>query len=370
MSDVLVPFVDLKQRFAEEREELLSAVSDVLERGDLIGGAAVTDFEAAAASYAGAAHCIALNSGTDALMMGMMAAGIRRDDEVITPPNSFVASTASIAHIGATPVFCDVGEDQNIDPARIEALITPRTRAIMPVHWTGRMCDMETISAIAETHGLLVIEDSAQSMGASRNGRHGGTWGVVGAFSAHPLKNLNAVGDGGFLFTQSAEIAERLRRYRNHGLADRDTCLEWGVNSRLDTIHAAVLLYRLRRLDDVIERRRRNVELYRSLLVQDDLFIPPYDPQQSDAHVMFIIQCERRDELHAHLTQSGVQSLIYYRRPIHLQPAAAALGYRKGDMPVAERQADRVLALPHHQHLSPEQIEMTANAVNAFYGRS
>ena len=368
MSEVKVPFIDLKQRYIEEKEELLACVERVMSKGHFILTPEVAEFEARICAFTGAKHCVALNSGTDALMMGLMAMGIGRGDEVITAPNSFVASAASIAHIGATPAFADVRDDQNMDPVDLERRITPRTKAIMPVHWTGRIADMRAIQAIADKHGLQIIEDSAQSMGAFYHGQHGGTFGRVGGFSAHPLKNFNAAGDGGFMLTSDDAIAKHCRTYRNHGLEDRNTCAMFGVNSRLDSLQAEILSFRLTRLESVTERRRKNVLLYRSLIKAPEVFMPPCKPHEKNAFVMFIVQCDRRDQLKAFLQERGIESLVYYPTPIHLQPAAAKLGYKRGDFPVTERQADRVLALPHHQNLTESQIAMVSEAVNAFYG--
>jgi dTDP-4-amino-4,6-dideoxygalactose transaminase len=368
VADIRISLIDLQQRFLEEREELLACVERVLESGHFVLTPELNAFEAKVAAYTGARHCVGLNSGTDALMIGLMAMGITRGDEVITSPISFVASTGAIAHVGGTPVYADVREDQNIDPAEIEKKITPRTKAIMPVHWTGRIADMHAIQEIAERHGLLIIEDSCQSMGATYHGRHGGTFGSVGAFSAHPLKALNATGDAGFMITSDDAIAAKARQYRNHGLVDRDTCLDYGVNSRLDVLQAEILLYRLGRLASITERRRRNVNLYRELITVPEVFIPPCAPHEVNPFVMFLIQAERRDALKAHLEAKGIQTLIYYGTPLHLQPAARRYGYKRGDFPNAERQADRVLALPHHQHLDADQIAEVAREVNAFYG--
>ncbi|NQU56869.1 MAG: DegT/DnrJ/EryC1/StrS family aminotransferase [Rhodospirillales bacterium] len=367
MTDFKVPFIDLQQRFEEEREELLSCVESVLKKGHLVMTPELEAFEQKVTAHTGAGHCVGLNSGTDALMMGLMALGIGRGDEVITSPISFIATVGSIAHVGATPVFADVRDDQNIDPVEIEKRITPKTKAIMPVHWTGRIADMHAIQEIARAHDLVVIEDSAQTMGAYYHGQHGGTFGNVGAVSAHPLKNLNAIGDGGWLLTDDDAIAEKVRLYRNHGLIERDTCEFFGVNSRLDVLNAEVLSFRLGRLKSVIERRRRNVNLYRELITAEEVFIPPCQPHEENAFVMFIIQCDRRDQLQAYLAENGVQSLVYYGTPLHLHPASKDLGFGLGDLPVAERQADRVLALPHHQHLGEDQIAFSAETVNKFY---
>jgi len=368
VADIRISLIDLQQRFHEERAELLACVERVLESGHFVLTPELNDFEEKIAAYTGAKHCIGLNSGTDALMIGLMAMGITRGDEVITSPISFVASTGSIAHVGGTPVYADVRDDQNIDPAEIEKMITPRTKAIMPVHWTGRISDMHAIQEIADRHGLMIIEDSCQSMGATYHGQHGGTFGAVGTFSAHPLKALNATGDAGFMITSDDAIAETARRYRNHGLVDRDTCLDYGVNSRLDVLQAEILLYRLGRLESITERRRHNVNLYRQLITAPEVFIPPCQAHEVNPFVMFPIQAERRDDLKAHLESKGIMSLIYYGTPLHLQPAAKRYGYQRGDFPNAERQADRVLALPHHQHLTEDEIAEVAGEVNAFYG--
>ncbi len=368
MAPVKVPYIDLQQRFQEERDELLACVERVLAIGHLVMTPELGAFEERVAAYAGVKHCVGLNSGTDALMMALMALGIGRGDEVITTPISFVATVGAIVHVGATPVFADVRDDQNIDPAEIERRISPRTKAIMPVHWTGRIADMDAILEIAERQGLVVVADSAQTMGAYYKGRHGGSFGHANAVSTHPLKNLNALGDGGFVLTDDDQAAEKIRLYRNHGLRDRDSCVLFGVNSRLDVLNAEVLSYRLDRLKGVIEGRRRNVEHYRRLIRAEQVYIPPCKPHERNAFVMFIVQCEDRDGLKAHLEAKGIQSLVYYGTPLHLHPAAERFGHERGDFPVAERQADRVLALPHHQHLSEDQIAYAAEAVNAFYG--
>jgi dTDP-4-amino-4,6-dideoxygalactose transaminase len=363
----VVPFVDLRQRAAEERDELVACLTRVIADSNFVLGPEVASFEAAAARAIGVEHVIGLNSGTDALMMALWAHGVGKGDEVITTPVSFVATTGAIVHVGAKPVYVDVGEDQNLDPARIEAAITPLTKAIVPVHWAGRVADMDAIMAIARSHRLVVVEDAAQAMGATYRGRHAGGFGKAAAFSAHPLKNLAALGDAGFLATADAEVARRVRLYRNHGLESRDSCVMYGVNSRLDALHAAVLELRLARLARVIDRRRRNVALYRELIRPGPIRLPEEQPHERAAWTFCNAQAERRDALRAHLAARGVETLLYYGTALHLHPAAAALGYRRGDFPVAEAQCDRVLALPLHQHLRDEQIAYVAEQVNAFY---
>ena len=367
MAEFKVPLIDLKERYQEEKDELLSCVERVLESGNLVLTPELADFEERVAQYTKSKHCIGLNSGTDALMMGLHAMGIGKGDEVITSPISFIATTAAIAHVGATPVYVDVGKDQNIDPLKINEKITSRTKAIMPVHWTGRISDMHEVNKIAKQNNLMVIEDSCQCMGAYYYGQHAGTFGKVGTFSGHPLKAMNAVGDAGFLITDDKEIADKVRVYRNHGLIDRDTCVEYGVNSRLDVLHAAVLLYRMEKLCGVIDKRRNNVNLYRELIQAKEVFIPTCKPHEQNAFVMFIIQAKRRDKLKAFLDGRGIQTLVYYAKALHLQPAAKQYNYKRGDFPVAEKQADEVLALPHHQYLTNDQIKFVSESINEFY---
>jgi dTDP-4-amino-4,6-dideoxygalactose transaminase len=358
-----VPYVNLAAQYAEERKLLLPLIDRALSSGQWVGGPAVEEFESSAARYLDAKHVVGVASGTDALILGLRALGIGVGDEVITPPNSFVASTAAIVFVGAKPVFADVLPDQNIDPAAIEAAITPRTRAILPVHLTGRMAQMDGIMAIAARHGLAVIEDAAQAMGSRLNGRHAGTYGHIGAFSAHPLKNLNAMGDAGFLATDDAGLAARLRLLRNNGLADRNTVVEWGVVSRLDNVQATVLQHRLLQLDDVIAARRRNAAQYREQLDSRRTFAPPCRTGEFNTFHTFVIQTDERDALRAHLADRGIGTAIHYPIPIHLQPAARDLGYRRGDFPVTERQAERILTLPVHQFLDRGDIGYVVEAI-------
>jgi len=227
---------------------------------------------------------------------------------------------------------------------------------------------MNAIMEIAKKHKLLVIEDAAQTMGAYYHKKHGGSIGNACAFSAHPLKNLNALGDGGFMGTNDDEVARKVKLYRTHGLESRDSCVMYGVNSPLDSLNAEVLKFRLQRLKSVVDRRRRNADLYRKLIKQGPIYIPPEKPHEHNSYVMFITQADRRDQLKDYLAERGIESLVYYGTALHLHKAAAKLGYKRGDFPVAEKQCDRVLALPHHQHLTEDQIAYTAETVNKFYG--
>jgi dTDP-4-amino-4,6-dideoxygalactose transaminase len=362
-----VPYINLAAQYAMERTTLAPILEAALADGQWVGGPLVEQFEHSAASYLNVAHVIAVASGTDALILALRALDIGPGDEVITPPNSFVASTASIVYAGARPVFADVLPDQNIDPRAVAAAVTPRTRAIMPVHLTGRVANMDAILEIANRHNLAVVEDAAQAMGSRLNGRHAGTFGNVGAFSAHPLKNLNAMGDAGFLATADSALADRLRRLRNNGLVDRNTVAEWGIVSRLDNVQAGILLYRLKQLNVVIAARRSNAAAYRARLSSDTVFSPPCRSTEFNSFHTFVIQVDRRDALQRFLGERGIGTAIHYPIPIHLQPSARGLGYKPGDFPNTERQAGRILALPINQFLIPDDIDYVAEAVNGFF---
>ena len=365
-----VSYVELSNYWKLEKHDLSKIIDEVMAAGTFVGGRYVDEFERNVEKYTGAKYCVSLNSGTDALVCAMVALGIRPGDEVITPPNSFVASTAAIVHIGAVPVFVDVLQDQTIDPFKIREAITSKTKAIMPVHLTGRMCKMDEINSIAKEYGLMVLEDSAQSIGSSFKGVMSGRASNVGCFSAHPLKNLNACGDAGFIITDDAGVAQDIKSMRNHGLVARNTVEKFGYVSRMDALQAAILSYRLDRIDSVIKTRRRNAFLYRELL--DTRYV--YMPEESEAYFntfhTFVIQVDKRDELLACLGDNGVQTAIHYPVPIHIQPAAKYLGYSEGDFQNTESQASRILTLPINQFITEKQIEYVASVINKFYGNS
>jgi dTDP-4-amino-4,6-dideoxygalactose transaminase len=363
-----IRYVDMAAQFAEQRDEIMARVEAVLAEGKLVGGPDIEILEQEIAGFCGVAHAVALNSGTDALALGMAALGIGEGDEVIVPPNSFIASAAAVATIGATPVFADVRDDLNIDPEKVEAAITPRTKAIMPVHLTGRIADMAPLLEMAERNGLLVIEDASQSFGSRYRERLAGSFGDVGCFSAHPLKNFNAAGDAGFLTTDNGELAEKVAKMRNHGLVGKGLSEAFGYVSRMDTLQAAILRYKLEVLPGVIERRRDNAALYRELLDPEHVFTAPERDVEFNTYHTFVIQVDRRDELKAHLVERQIGSAIHYPLPLHLQPAAIHLGHKAGDFPVAERQAGRILSLPVHQNLSESDVRRVADAVNGFFG--
>ncbi len=362
-----VPYVNFPAQFEEERAELMPLIEGVFRRGGFILGASVEALEQELAAFCGVPQAVTVNSGTDALLLAMRAMGIGPGDEVITPPNSFVASPATIVALGAIPVFADVLPDQTLDPAAAEAAVTPRTRAVMPVHLAGRVARMPAFMAMAEKHGIEIIEDAAQAVGSTLDGRKTGSFGRVGCFSTHPLKNLNAAGDGGFVTTGDPALAEQLRRLRNHGLADRNTVPEWGTLSRMDALQAEILRFRLGRLPALIQRRRANAQQYREQLDPRAAWAPDRAGEFNTFH-LFVIQVDRRDPLQAFLKARGVSSAVHYPVPIHLQPAAASLGYGPGAFPVCERQAGRILSLPIHQFLQPEDITYVAERIAEFFG--
>jgi dTDP-4-amino-4,6-dideoxygalactose transaminase len=363
-----VPYVDVAGPHRALKEELLTAIGRVLEHGQFILGEEVERFEAEFAALCGTRYAVALNSGTDALLLALRALGIGPGDEVITAPNSFVATAAAIALTGATPVFADVSADYNIDPSAVEDAITPRTRAILPVHLTGRPAEMTSLRALADDHGLAIVEDAAQAVLAEYRGQRVGSCGDVGCFSLHPLKTLNAVGDGGIATTDDELIATKLRTLRNIGLASRDDCAVWSGNSRLDTLQAAVLLVKLRNVEQWTEARRRNAARYRDALEDvPGIDVPTTDRLHERAvYHTFVIQADDRDALRSHLTGLGVGTAIHYPIPIHLQTAARDLGYGPGSFPVAEQQAKRILSLPVYPELTDDQLELVTNSVRDF----
>jgi len=367
MSIDYIPYVDLAAQWSEERDELLPLIEKTLASGQYVGGQDVEELEAEMSEYFNVKDVVGVNSGTDALILSLKALEIQSGDEVITPPNSFVASTAVIENVGAKPVFVDVGNDQNINPELIEASITANTKAIMPVHLTGRMCEMDRVCEIARKYNLYVIEDSAQAAGSRYMDRQSGTWGDVGCFSAHPLKNLNACGDAGYVTTNNEEIATKIRMLRNHGLAGRERVEQFGFVSRMDSIQATILRFRLGRLPSIIERRRRNAHLYKSLLNSDQIYHAPEQSAEYHTFFTFVIQAVSRDQLKRYLADRNIGSTIHYPTPIHFQPASRSFGYSVNSCPVAEAQANTILTLPIHQNLSKEQIIRVATTVNEFF---
>lgn len=363
-----IPYVDLARQHAPLKAELLAAVAQVLDSGHFMLGPAVSAFEQSLASLCESKYAVGLNSGTDALILALRALKIGPGDEVILQPNSFVATASAVVLVGATPVFVDVGPDYNLNPDLIEAAITPKTKAIIPVHLTGKPAAMGPIMKIAQAFNLHVIEDSAQAILAEYQNQRVGSFGIMGAFSLHPLKTLNACGDGGALTTSDPSLYEQLKDMRSIGLRTRDDCVMWSGNSRLDTIQAAMLMVKLPHLEHWTLRRRENAAMYRELLEGiPQIQLPLDSPDERQVYHTFIIQAESRDALKASLMEQGVEAAIHYPIPIHLHKAAAELGYSVGSFPVAERQAKHILSLPVYPELTADDLEYIADCIKRFY---
>lgn len=363
-----IPYVDLAQQHRSLREELLAAVGRVLDSGQFILGEEMVRFEEEFARLCQTRHAVAVNSGTDALILALKALDIGPGDEVITPPNSYLASASCIALAGAKPVFADVREDLNLDPAAVESAITPRTRAIIAVDLTGKPAPMPELLAVARAHGLEIIEDAAQAVGATLNGRPVGSLSRVGCFSLHPLKNLNACGDGGMLTTDDDALAARVRLLRNHGQPNRNDCEEFSLVSRLDSVQAAMLRCKLPHLPEITRRRRENAARYRERLAGCARLRCPEDgPGEFCVYHTFVVQADEREALIAHLAAAGIGTAIHYPTPIHLMTVGRKLGHQEGDFPVTERLASRILSLPIYPELTLAQVDQVAGAVLEFY---
>ena len=367
------PFLDLKAQFASIRDEVMAAVNGVLESQQFILGPEVKELEEELAARLGAKHAIGCASGTDALVLALMATGIGPGDEVVTTPFSFVATAGSIAQVGAKPVFVDIeAATFNLDPRMLEGAITPKTRAIMPVHLFGLPADLDPILEIAKAQGILVIEDAAQAIGSRYHGRFVGAIGDFGCFSFFPSKNLGAAGDAGLITTNDPGMAERLRMIRVHGSSQKYFHEIQGINSRLDALQAAILRVKLRHLDKWAAARGAHAQRYRDLFAQQSLsaFITyPAPPPSSVFHVynQFTIRARHRDQLKDFLSNAGVPTEIYYPLCLHLQKAFSSFGFRSGQFPVAEKASHEVLSLPVFPELRNDQQDAVVQAITRFY---
>lgn len=367
---VQVPYVDLARQHRPLKAELLAAVEKVIDHSHYVLGEDVQTFEREFAALCGTRFAVGVNSGTDAMILALKALGIGPGDEVITAPNSFISCASCIALLGARPVFVDVREDFNLDPAQLERAISPRTKAILPVHLNGRPAAMGPIMDVARAHRLWVIEDCAEAVLARCHGQRVGSFGTFGCFSLHPLKTLNACGDGGVVTTNEPQLYERLKILRNLGLRNRDECVAWSSNSRLDDLQAALLLVKLRYVQAWTMARREIAAFYqRELADVPGVQVPDERPEEWAVYHRFVIQTDRRDALKRYLADHGVDTAVHYPIPIHLQPVAAALGYQAGSFPVTERQAGRILSLPIYHDLEPEEREHVARTLQEFFRR-
>ena len=366
----MIRFLDLPAEYHELKTEIDRAVARVLESGQFVGGTENAALEEEFANYCGARHGVAVNSGTSALHLALLAAGIQPGDEVITVPFTFYATVATIGYVGATPVYVDIDPATfNIDPAKIEAAITGKTRAILLVHLYGQCADMDPILEIARRHNLIVIEDAAQAHGAEYRGRRAGSMGDIGCFSFYPTKNLGAAGEGGMLTTNNPEYARTAALLRSWGEEQRYRPRLKGFNYRLPSIQAAILRVKLRRLEAWIEARRARAAEYDGWLEGSGIIKPHAMPDARHVYCLYTIRAADRDGLQKGLEAAGIQTAVHYPLPIHLMPAYSDPRYQAGDFPVAEACAKTVLSLPLYSHLSTREVEEVAARVCELAGQ-
>ena len=359
----MVPMVDLKKQFRQIKKEVFDVLTEILESSHYVLGEKVSELEKKIAAYHNTREAIGVASGTDALHLSVEASGIGAGEEVITTPFTFFATVEAILYNGALPVFVDIDpETFNIDTDKIEAQITKKTKAILPVHLFGHPADMEKIMKLARKYRLKVIEDCAQSFGASFYGRKTGSFGDAGCFSFYPSKNLGGYGDGGMITLNNTRVAEIMRQLRNHGSKGSYKHKRVGFNSRLDEIQAGILLVKFNHIDEYNKKRRQNAALYTHLL-SDTIQCPVEKPGTVHVYHQYTVRSPKRDRIQQRLRENGISSVVYYPVPLHLQEAIKFLGYQKGDFPVAEEASREVLSLPMYPELEESTIRKTAKVV-------
>ncbi|MDO8532813.1 MAG: DegT/DnrJ/EryC1/StrS family aminotransferase [Dehalococcoidia bacterium] len=368
MAKARIPLVDLRAQHDANRSEIWAAIERVIESSQFIMGEEVERLEAEFAAFCGARYAVGTSSGTTALQLALLALGVGPGDEVITTPHTFIATAEAVSHVGARPVFVDIDTaTYTMDPGKLEAAITPRTKAVIPVHLYGHPADMRRIMEIARRRHLVVLEDAAQAHGAVCEGRKVGAWGDVAAFSFYPGKNLGAMGDAGAVVTNDEAIARQVKLLRNHGRAEKYEHQCVGYNARLDTLQAAVLRVKLRRLEEWNRRRRAIAQVYGQTLAGTPLVIPSERPGCQAVYHLYVVRSPQRDLLREHLRPQGVETGIHYPLPLHLQPAYSALGYRAGAFPCTEQAAREVLSLPMYPEMTEEQVRQVSAAVVTFF---
>jgi dTDP-4-amino-4,6-dideoxygalactose transaminase len=372
---VNVPLLDLKAQYRGIKAEVLAVIETVCDEQGFVLGPRLVEFEKATARYIGSRHAIGCASGSDALLLALMAFGVKAGDEVITVPFTFFATAGAISRLGAKPVFVDIESDSfNLDPRQIERALTPRTKAVIPVHLFGQCADMAAINAIAKPRGLRVIEDACQAIGAAQQGRRAGVLADVGCFSFFPTKNLGGFGDGGLMTADDDGLADALAMLRVHGSRVRYLHEAVGINSRLDALQAAVLHVKLKYLDQWSDGRRRNAERYERLFADarllDRVQLPVTMPGNFHVYNQYTVRVPQRDELRNFLKEKGVGTEVYYPLPMHLQNCYRDLGYHKGSFPVSERAAEEVLSLPIYAELTDDQQAYVVQMIAEFYRRA
>lgn len=361
-----IPFVDLRRQYVAYKGEIDTAIAGVVESGSYVGGDAVSQFEAQLANLCGVRNVVTVANGTDAIALALQSLGIGPGDEVITAPNSFIASAGAINEVGATCRFADVDQNLNINPAAVKRQITGKTKAILAVHLTGRPAAMDILKDIADKHDLFLVEDAAQAIGGSLNGVQVGALGDIGCFSLHPLKNIFVMGDGGFITVNCPHLYKKLNRLKNHGLYDRNNTAMWGRNSRLDAIHCAVGLVKLQHFGEITARFIEIANRYMDGL-EGLVDLPRAQPNMVVVYHNFVIQTDRRDELMSWLESKGIETKIHYPTLLHLQPAARTLGYTYGDFPVAENIVNKQLSLPIYPEIQDSEVDDIIFAIRSFF---
>ena len=366
-----VPFFRYSHLFDQQRDEILDAVTNVMERGAFILQRDLSEFESRLAELVGVGHAIGVANGTDSMVLGLRAVGVGPGDEVILPSHTYVATAAAVHFVGATPVLVECGPDHLIDPEAVEAAVTSRTAAILPVHLNGRTCDMDEIQAIAGRHDVRIVEDAAQALGSTYKGRHAGTFGLWGSFSFYPAKVLGCFGDGGGVTTNDDQIARTIRLLRDHGRDERGEVVTWGFNSRLDNLQAAVLNVKFRHFPQELERRRQLARRYRERLEDlEDLALPPGpddDPDHFDVYQNYEVESGRREALREHLKRDGIGTIIQWGgKPVH---HFEGLGLRGVHLPQTDRLFQRCFLLPMNTSLTDDEVDYICGSVRRFYGR-
>lgn len=357
----------LTEQFADY-PAILQKIGELVQHGDYTLGREVDAFEKRICGLTGSRNAIGVGSGTDAIFLSLKALGVGPGDEVITTPYTFFATVGAIATTGARPVFVDAGWDYNIAASKIEAAITSKTKAVVPVHWGGYACVVDEIGALCKAKGLKLVEDSCHGIRADYKGKPLGTFGDTGCFSMHPLKNLNVWGDGGYIVTDDDALADKLRLLRNHGLANRNEAMVWAYNSRLDTLQAIVANHLLDKVDAITDARIAHAARYDAALKEiSGITVPERPSDIKQVYHIYVIRAERRDELQAYLISKGIDAKVHYPLPMHLQPASAEYGYKEGDFPVAEELCRSVISLPVHEFVTNEQIDTVTKEIKAFY---
>ncbi|MCX6671984.1 MAG: DegT/DnrJ/EryC1/StrS family aminotransferase [Euryarchaeota archaeon] len=367
--DYKVRFVNYPKHYQNMKTEIDAAVTEILSHGDFILRSHLRDFEKNMADFLGVKYTIGVNNGTDAIFFSLLAAGVGKGDEVITPAHTFVATIAGIVHCGATPILIDIGDDMNMDVNQVEQLITSKTKAIMPVHLNGRLCDMGKLMKIAEKHDLIVIEDAAQALGATHKGKMGGSFGLAGCFSFYPAKILGTAGDAGLVSTNDKEFADQIFSLRDNGrIIGSDDINGFGYNSRLDNLHAAMLNVKFKYLHAWITRRREIAQRYQEGLSDiPELTLPPSPDAKGpffDVFQNYVIRSKRRDELAAFLRNSGVEIIISWPVPLNKQPK---LGLQHFRLPVTEKVSNEVISLPLYPELEDDQVEYVIDVLHDFH---